>query len=106
MCLCNCSKSAKKKRRAPLTQKEMAHAYMSVFCFNGLKSVVLKLQCLKTRVHATDVVSRLERAARSPPVSVSPRLNKGFSCQEKRGQNCRVLSRVAKLRSVVSLQHG
>ncbi len=27
--------------------------------FNGLKSFVLKLQCLKTRDHATDVVPRL-----------------------------------------------
>ncbi len=55
MCLCNCSKSAKKRNRASLTQKE------TVCClsFNGLKSVVLKLQCLQTRVHATDVVPRL-----------------------------------------------
>ncbi len=53
VCLCNCSKSAKK--RAPLTQKETAHAYMSVVCFNGLKS-----QCLKTRDHATDPSFRNE----------------------------------------------
>ncbi len=45
-----------------------------------------------------------------------PRLNKGISCQEKGDKNCRVvlsrvqvlqvLSRVAKLRSVVALLHG
>ncbi len=35
------------------------------------------------------------------------RLNKGFSCQEKGDKNCKtVLSRVAKLRSVVALLHG
>ncbi len=33
------------------------------------------------------------------------RLNKGFSCQEK-GNKTAVLSRVAKLRSVVALLHG
>ncbi len=51
--------SRQKRKSAPLTQKETAHAYSSVVCYNGLKSVVLKLQCLKTRDHATDVVPRL-----------------------------------------------
>ncbi len=60
VCTCNCSNSAKKKRRAPLTQKETAHAYSSVVWFStASKSVVLKLQCLKTRDHATDVVRHL-----------------------------------------------
>ncbi len=61
MCLCNCSKSGKKKKRAPLTQKETAHAYSSVVCLNSFKSVVLELQCLETRDHAnvTDVVRHL-----------------------------------------------
>ncbi len=48
--------------------------------FNGLKSVVLKLQCLKMRDHATDVVPRLGTNSwlcpswsfSSPPASVSP----------------------------------
>ncbi len=60
MCLCNRSNSAKKKRRAPLTQKETAHAYRSVVRVStASKSVVLKLQCLKTHDYATDVVCHL-----------------------------------------------
>ncbi len=51
--------SRQKKKRVPLTQKETAHAYSCCLIFNALKSVVLKLQCLKTRDHATDVVPRL-----------------------------------------------
>ncbi len=43
VCSCNRSKSAKKKRRAPLTQKETAHAYSCCLSFN-------KIGCFKTAV--------------------------------------------------------
>ncbi len=82
LCLCNRSKPIKrqKKARSSHTETETAHAY-SCLCFNGLKSVVLKLLCLKTRVHATDVVPRLGTSSlfcrvgscsySEPPASVS-----------------------------------
>ncbi len=47
MCLCNCSKTAKKKRRALLTQKETTHAYSSVIEFQRLKIGRFKTAVLK-----------------------------------------------------------
>ncbi len=55
------SRRKRKRKSAPLTQKE-THIGL---CFNGLKSVVLKLQCLKTRDHATDVAPGFVLAGRS-----------------------------------------
>ncbi len=54
-----------------------------------------KLQCASEK-------SRWMWMQKKTPV---PRLNKGISCQEK-GDKTAVLSRVAKLRSVVALLHG
>ncbi len=57
MCLCNCSKQIKRKKHASLTQtqRRRTHITFCCLCFNGLKSVCIKLQCFKMRVHATDV---------------------------------------------------
>ncbi len=52
-------KVGKKKKRAPLTQKETAHAYRSVFEFQQLEISCFKTAVLKLRDHATDVVPRL-----------------------------------------------
>ncbi len=79
VCLCNCSKLAKKKKLAPLTQKETAHAFRLNRHMHSLKSVVLKRQCLKTCEHTTNVVPRLVTSSwfcpgwsfSSPPASVS-----------------------------------
>ncbi len=61
--LCNRSKPIKrqKKKSAVLSHRNRdgARIQLGCLCFNSLKSVVLKLQCLKMRVHATDVVPRL-----------------------------------------------
>ncbi len=40
MCLCNCSKSAKKKTRAPFTNKETANAYRRCLTAHAYRSVV------------------------------------------------------------------
>ncbi len=49
------------KIKSALLHTETVHAYnvRSVVCVSTAQSVVLKLQCLKTRDHATDVVPRL-----------------------------------------------
>ncbi len=68
VCLCNRSKPIKRQKknaRSSHTETETAHCssqkqkQLGCLCFNSLKSLVLKLQCLKMRVHATDVVPRL-----------------------------------------------
>ncbi len=56
--------SRQKRKGAILSHRKRRHTHIGllfVLCFNGLKSVVLKLQCLNTRDHAnvTDVVRHL-----------------------------------------------
>ncbi len=57
--------------------------------------------------HAVGVPDAFNAALSSPMKENTPvpRLNKGISCQEKEDKTA-VLSRVAKLRSVVALLHG
>ncbi len=66
-----------KRKGALLSHRKRQSTHIGLF-FNGLKSVVLKLQCLKTRDHATDVVPRLVTSFSLCPgwwfcISFSPR---------------------------------
>ncbi len=49
--------SLQKRKGALLSHRKRRRTHIALLLsFNGLKSVVLKRQCLKTRDHATDVV--------------------------------------------------